>query len=127
MSFLNSRTKILEDFYRGIPPYVILSHTWEDEEVSFSALKDANIDHTTRQGWYKIGISCEQALRDGLDYIWVDTVCIDQSSSAELSETINSMFKWYRDSCICSAPSMIFRPSILRIVGSSPVAGRFRK
>jgi hypothetical protein len=101
MRLLNSRTKILEDFDRAIPPYAVLSHTWEHEEVNFSTLKDANIDHTTRQGWHKIEMSCEQALRDGLDYVWVDTVCIDKSSSAELSEAINSMFKWYRDSSIC--------------------------
>ncbi len=37
-----------------------------------------------------------QALLDGYDYLWADTVCIDKSSSAELSEAINSMFKWYR-------------------------------
>lgn len=101
MRLLNSRTKILEDFVGAIPPYAILSHTWEHEEVSSSALKDASIDHTTMLGWYKIEKSCDQALHDGLDYVWVDTVCIDKSSSAELSEAINSMFKWYRDSSVC--------------------------
>jgi hypothetical protein len=33
----------------------------------------------------------------------VDRVCIDRSSSAELSEAINSMFAWYRNSSICYA------------------------
>ncbi|KAJ4224929.1 hypothetical protein NW757_014308 [Fusarium falciforme] len=34
-------------------------------------------------------------------YVWVDTFCIDKASSAELSEAINSMYKWYGDSNIC--------------------------
>lgn len=32
---------------------------------------------------------------------WIDTCCIDKSSSAELSEAINSMFRWYQDARIC--------------------------
>jgi hypothetical protein len=32
-----------------------------------------------------------------------DTVCIDKSSSAELSEAINSMFEWYRGAQVCYA------------------------
>ncbi|OIW27820.1 hypothetical protein CONLIGDRAFT_551906, partial [Coniochaeta ligniaria NRRL 30616] len=43
------------------------------------------------------------AFRDGLAYVWIDTICIDKSSSAELSEAINSMFKWYRNAAICYA------------------------
>lgn len=103
MRLLNSRTKILEDFIGTTPPYAILSHTWEKEEVVFNNLRDTNIDYTVMEGWYKIDKSCEQALQDGLDYVWVDTVCIDKSSSAELSEAINSMFEWYRNSAICYA------------------------
>jgi hypothetical protein len=34
---------------------------------------------------------------------WIDTCCIDKSSSAELSEAINSMFKWYNDAEVCYA------------------------
>jgi hypothetical protein len=35
--------------------------------------------------------------------IQVDTCCIDKSSSAELSEAINSMWRWYRESTACYA------------------------
>ena len=42
---------------------------------------------------------CEQRL----EWAWVDTCCIDKSSSSELSENINSMYKWYRDSYVCYA------------------------
>lgn len=53
------------------------------------------------EGYAKIEASCMQALRAGLPYIWIDTCCIDKSSSADLSEAINSMFHWYRISSIC--------------------------
>jgi hypothetical protein len=43
----------------------------------------------------------EQARRDGLQYFWIDTCCIDKSSSAELQEAINSMFRWYRNATKC--------------------------
>jgi hypothetical protein len=52
-------------------------------------------------GWNKVLNTCLQACRDGIDYLWIDTCCIDKSSSAELSEAINSMFKWYEASAIC--------------------------
>jgi hypothetical protein len=47
--------------------------------------------------------ACDQALRHDLEYLWVDTNCIDKTSSAELSEAINSMFAWYRNATICYA------------------------
>ncbi len=40
---------------------------------------------------------------DGVRYIWIDTCCIDKSSSAELSEAINSMYRWYEESVVCYA------------------------
>ena len=33
----------------------------------------------------------------------VDTCCIDKSSSAELTESINSMYRWYQEAAICYA------------------------
>jgi len=36
-------------------------------------------------------------------YLWIDTCCIDKSSSAELSEAINSMYRWYEESNVCYA------------------------
>ncbi|CAG8978176.1 hypothetical protein HYALB_00011492 [Hymenoscyphus albidus] len=54
-------------------------------------------------GYEKINRSYFQAMDDGLRYIWVDTCCIDKTSSAELSEAINSMFLWYRNAEVCYA------------------------
>ena len=44
------------------------------------------------QGFEKIERSRQQAKADGHDWIWVDTCCIDKTSSADLSEAINSMY-----------------------------------
>ena len=79
--------------------YAILSHTWGEEEVSlqqYSAPKARSM-----AGYHKIEHSCALAARSRLPYLWVDTCCIDKSSSAELSEAINSMYKWYRDAAVC--------------------------
>ncbi|KAI0163887.1 hypothetical protein GGR57DRAFT_497969 [Xylariaceae sp. FL1272] len=59
-----------------------------------SPTKTSNIvpEECERLGYDKIRFCGEQAGRDGLTYFWVDTCCIDKSSSAELTESINSMF-----------------------------------
>jgi len=61
-------------------------------------------DHTAlayREGFQKIVRCCAKAKSEGHRYVWIDTCCIDKSSSSELSEAINSMFRWYRDPDIC--------------------------
>jgi hypothetical protein len=100
MRLINTTTFELHEFLgEDIPQYAILSHTWRDGEVIF-----ADYTHWTAEelrAHPKIGGTCAEARRHELEYVWVDTVCIDKSSSAELSEAINSMFNWYRDSEIC--------------------------
>ncbi|KAH5121083.1 hypothetical protein HBH71_052550 [Parastagonospora nodorum] len=102
MRLLHTRTLELKSFFENIPPYAILSHCWEEEEVVFSDLAD--LDAAKKKlGFSKIEKTCAQAVKDGFDWCWVDTCCIDKSSSAELSEAINSMFSWYRESAKCYA------------------------
>ena len=88
-------------FGKPSPCYAILSHTWEadNQEVTFHDLTNALGSGKT--GHKKIQFCSEQAKKDGLQYFWVDSCCIDKSSSAELTETINSMFRWYRDAAKC--------------------------
>ncbi|GAB1729826.1 hypothetical protein NU195Hw_g8795t1 [Hortaea werneckii] len=102
MLLLNARTYALKFFHTAetAPPYAILSHTWEDDEVLFKDMDDLE-SAKAKSGWQKIEYTCRQALEDGLEWAWVDTCCIDKSSSAELSEAINSMFNWYKCSKIC--------------------------
>ncbi|CAK7208584.1 hypothetical protein SEUCBS140593_000222 [Sporothrix eucalyptigena] len=96
MRLINVETFKVEEFLEGrVPPYAILSHTWLPKgEVKFSDMADSAPRPVDMPGWYKIQKSAEQAKEDGHAYIWVDTCCIDKSSSAELSEAINSMFAW---------------------------------
>jgi hypothetical protein len=86
-----------------VPRFAILSHTWEDEEVVFEDIKGDQSIAKSKFGWEKIRQSCKLARNQGYEWIWIDTCCIDKTSSAELSEAINSMFRWYRMSGVCYA------------------------
>ncbi|ETS86735.1 hypothetical protein PFICI_00563 [Pestalotiopsis fici W106-1] len=97
---------LTKDLARDIPPYAILSHTWgsEDDEVTLQDLlmetrKDASWRQTS--GYQKILFCGQQAKLDDIEYFWVDTCCIDKTSSAELTEAINSMFQWYQKAQKC--------------------------
>ena len=105
MRLINVHTLKLEYFQGETkPPYAILSHTWgsTEDEVSFVDFQDLAISRK-KVGFKKIAFMCNEAKSTGIDYAWVDTCCIDQSSSAELSESINSMFRWYSKAEICYA------------------------
>ncbi|KAH8781820.1 hypothetical protein BGZ57DRAFT_886679 [Hyaloscypha finlandica] len=100
MRLINTETMLLEErFGDKMPPYAILSHCWGEGEVSFQDLGRANWH--LKHGSIKIKFTCQQAKRDGYGYAWVDTCCIDKSSSTELSEAINSMYVWYAEASIC--------------------------
>ncbi|KAI1735480.1 hypothetical protein F4680DRAFT_306188 [Xylaria scruposa] len=103
LSYNNTGLVSLTDYPPGtnIPNYAILSHTWGSEEVTFKDLEQGIGQH--KIGYKKIRFCGDQARRDGLRHFWVDTCCIDKSSSAELTESINSMFRWYRDATKCYA------------------------
>ncbi|KAH8667022.1 heterokaryon incompatibility protein-domain-containing protein [Xylariales sp. PMI_506] len=103
-----------QEFHEVFDPksksYAILSHAWhEGQEVSHQdwlewlARKPGWRDIRARSGFEKISKACEMAREYGLDYVWVDTNCIDKTSSAELSEAINSMYSWYKSSKVCFA------------------------
>ena len=104
MWLLNTETLSLERFEdpRQIyGKYAILSHTWDEEAVTFDLI---HLDTAkSMKGYGKIAATCRRAFEDGLNYAWVDTCCIDKRSSAELSEAINSMYKWYYNARVCYA------------------------
>jgi Heterokaryon incompatibility protein (HET) len=92
--------KIYEFAPKDVPPYAILSHTWGSEEVTFQDMSTSYPPSKTL-GYDKI-MECAKQVRDArLDYVWIDTCCIDKTSSAELSEAINSMFRWYQEAVVC--------------------------
>ncbi|OBZ70586.1 hypothetical protein A0H81_09234 [Grifola frondosa] len=104
MRLLNTTTITIQDFPvpQTIPPYAILSHRWRSEEVSFHDLANPTVAKT-RHGYAKVSRCCIQARQDGYTWVWIDSCCIDQTSSAELSEAINSMNTWYNKSGVCYA------------------------
>lgn len=148
MRLLNVTTLQLESFsdWSSTPPYLILSHVWGSDEVTFDditeteeesdirkihaqlhdlqpntcsssfrpAISKAGIDYShlphlkysvvQKKGWAKIEGCLREAKKYGLKYIWCDTCCIDKSSSAELSEAINSMWDWVGRQTLHSVP-----------------------
>jgi hypothetical protein len=104
MRLLNTKTHELSVFVENFSPvYAILSHTWGSEEVLYHHITSGTKEWHRLDGAAKVLKSCEIALSQGYYWIWIDTCCIDKSSSAELSESINSMFRWYEKSGICIA------------------------
>ncbi|KAK5660639.1 hypothetical protein OQA88_12001 [Cercophora sp. LCS_1] len=103
MRLLNTDSFELEEFtdVQNRPPYAILSHTWRDAEITFGNYVGGQ--HGSEAGYDKIRGSCTLAASEGFRYIWIDTCCVDQSSSAELSESINSMFEFYHKAAVCYA------------------------
>ena len=99
MRLLNTSTIELAEFFdKNIPPYAILSHTWGEEEVTFKDMRKET--GKSKAGYQKIQYICAQAKSDGYEWAWCDTCCIDKKSSAELSEAINSMFRWYQNASV---------------------------
>src|SRR2546421_10864345 len=102
MRLVHSKTLQIHEFTdHEIPEYAILSHRWEKEEVTFHDMETGV--GPSKAGYWKIRQCGEQAAKDGLEYFWIDTCCIDKRSSSELSEAVNSMYRWYQRSKICYA------------------------
>ena len=111
MRLLNAKTFTLHEYLeQDIPPYAILAHRWGDSEVSFQRVNGTRGAAIARAST-KISGCCKQAARDGWNYVvrnlafskvlknrvcvwglmlsqWIDSCCIDKSSSAELSEAM---------------------------------------
>jgi len=115
MWLLNIKTRALELFHGDdVPEYAILSHRWTDNEVSFQDIQPRRYRFSGK--WPpKLEGTRKKAKEHGYKYIWVDTCCIDKSSSAELEEAINSMFQWYKNAAVCYA----YLPDVTR--GDTPL------
>ncbi|KAK3381223.1 hypothetical protein B0H63DRAFT_450586 [Podospora didyma] len=75
MRLINASTFQFQEFFDSqAPRYAILSHTWGTKNLTF------------KKGYQKIVHTCPLAAEQGLEWVWVDTCCIDESSSAELTE-----------------------------------------
>ena len=107
---VDRRAKVLDFGDDEEAEYAILSHRWVGHEVDYDEIVELakmaveeRDEIRQRGGYQKIIQSCEQAQKDGYEQLWVDTCCIDKRSSAELSEAINSMYRWYENAKVCYA------------------------
>ncbi|KAF1924552.1 uncharacterized protein M421DRAFT_103689 [Didymella exigua CBS 183.55] len=92
MRLINVDTRLLEDYVgNSRPNYAILSHTREEEEMTYA--QDIGGEFKQMKGFGKINMTCRIAKGRGISH----------GSSAELSEAINSMFRWYRGALECYA------------------------
>ena len=105
---VNCQVKVLELRDDEVTEYAILSHRWGEREVGYHEIvelakmdKEKRDEIRQRDGYQKILDGCKQAEKDGHKWLWVDTCCIDKRSSAELSEAINSMYRWYENAQVC--------------------------
>jgi len=115
MRLLNIHTFEFAEFEGDdLPPYKITSHRWTNDELTWrDVLKNKRLDS---KGYIKVRGFCQfiiddnERLRQHIDndlsaweWIWIDTACIDNRSSAEVSASINSMFSWYAWALECIA------------------------
>ena len=103
MRLINAHTRKLEEVWdENVKKYAILSHRWENGEVSYHDMQNP-AGASNMKGFAKILKACDHTVSDGYDYVWVDTCCINKENSAELTEAINSMYRWYQAAAICYA------------------------
>jgi len=114
MWLIHTQSLTLDEFLGvDVPPYAVLSHTWDAEEVSFrDMINGACPAVRDKKGFRKIEQTCRIALEEKLLYAWIDTCCIDKSSSAELTEAISSMFQYYERAEVCYAYLQDLPPGI---------------
>ncbi|KAM5542273.1 hypothetical protein V8D89_004146, partial [Ganoderma adspersum] len=132
MRFLDTTTCQFVDADPAKIEYSILSHTWDqvNGEQDLQALRKIQERYTTRKTMFgstsartlrnarrddvspiwndpdlspKIRDACAVARKYGFRLIWIDSCCIDKTSSSELSEAINSMYAWYAGAQVCYA------------------------
>ncbi|EJF61649.1 hypothetical protein DICSQDRAFT_60183 [Dichomitus squalens LYAD-421 SS1] len=82
--------------------YTILSHVWGKDETTFQDIQNlrakcAQLSNDSIRNF------CILAEKHGHKWAWVDTCCIDKTSSAELTEAINSMYRYYSLADVCYA------------------------
>ncbi|KAI6135423.1 heterokaryon incompatibility protein-domain-containing protein [Pisolithus croceorrhizus] len=102
------KPEVMKELDDATAHYAILSHRWEEPEVKYEEMirftkmeEEERKEVKRRHGYQKIIKSCEQAVKDGYKWLWIDTCCIDKRSSSEQSEAINSMYRWYQNAQVC--------------------------
>ncbi|KJA25459.1 hypothetical protein HYPSUDRAFT_37447 [Hypholoma sublateritium FD-334 SS-4] len=94
--------ELLQDVVEQSVDYAILSHTWMRDTPGEVTFHDWAMRERNPRGNTKIIRFCEATAQDhNITLGWIDTVCINKSSSSELDESIRSMYNWYRRASVC--------------------------
>ena len=104
LHYEGGKLTLAQNISEGAVDYAILSHTWgnEKDEVIFADVAQASLDKAqSKVGFQKIKFCVERAEKAGFNYSWIDTCCINKADSVEVNESINSMFRWYKNAKQC--------------------------
>ncbi|KAF9474532.1 hypothetical protein BDN70DRAFT_996997 [Pholiota conissans] len=99
-----TEAQFIQRFVTKYTDYAILSHTWLHDspgEITYASWICGDFDNRS-PGYSKLASFCRvAAVKHCARFGWMDTVCINKDSSAELDESIRSMYAWYKDAYIC--------------------------
>ena len=119
---LNVKNFQFREYDEGnLPAYAILSHVWYNEEKkielvydSFESLpRNANgvpqcpKDQNYAKSHDKIMKTCQETRKLGegsgkrVDFVWIDSICIDKRNAGERDRAIRSMWRFYGDAACC--------------------------
>lgn len=103
MRLLHTQTLGLEPFFgsRTRPPYAVLSHTWEPGLPRYSEFATDAKNAASGPGSTLVRRACDAAQQLGYQYVWVECICVDASSVAEVSEAVNSAYRWFQEAAAC--------------------------
>jgi hypothetical protein len=104
MRLLNVHTLEFSTYYGNARKYVVASHRWTaDNEATIGDVK--NGCSKDKSGYKKVE-GFAKYVREHIcyvDWLWIDTCCVNQDSDREVSEAVNSMFRWYSQAELCLA------------------------
>ena len=104
MRLLNVDRLEFGEFPRDVPPYVVASHRWKTgTEATIDDIRKNG--HADKDGYRKVE-GFARYVRENtrhVEWLWIDTCCVNQDSSQEVTEAVNSMFRWYAEAEVCLA------------------------
>ncbi|KAF5701879.1 hypothetical protein FMUND_13712 [Fusarium mundagurra] len=92
----------LFDDASAYPPYAILSHCWysSEHELTFKDFEDLS-QHTSKPGYSKIVSACYAAVTQGYEWLWADSVCINEEDAVEKEETMKKIYSMFLRAGVC--------------------------
>lgn len=92
MNLFNTSTLQVHQAPLQPQPYAAISYCWGGMYPESTDLSPAQLQN-----------ACTEARHLGLEWLWIQHLCVDHSSSAVISEFINSRFRIFQGSAVCLA------------------------